>query len=78
MININLGYCLEVKYNKTYAATVMSESVWLLLAIAAAENLELEFAYVNSHMLYGAIELQLNPDIINYNNKIREIAIKIY
>ena len=41
--------------NKTYAGTVMSESVRLLLAIAAAEDLELQSADVSSAFLYGDI-----------------------
>jgi len=38
----------DVYNNKTYAGTVMTESVRLLLAVAAAEDLELESADVNS------------------------------
>jgi len=45
----------DVYNNKTYAGTVMTESVRLLLAIAAAEDLELESADVNSAFLYGEI-----------------------
>jgi hypothetical protein len=43
----------DIYNNKTYAGTVMSESVRLLLAVAAAENLELESADVNLAFLYG-------------------------
>jgi hypothetical protein len=45
----------DLYQNKTYAGTVMSESVRLLLAIAAAEDLELQSADVNSAFLYGEI-----------------------
>jgi hypothetical protein len=45
----------DVYNNKTYAGTVMTESVRLLLAVAAAEDLELESADVNSAFLYGEI-----------------------
>ena len=39
--------------NKTYAGTVMSESVRLLLATAAAEDLELQSADVSSAFYMG-------------------------
>ena len=42
-------------HNKTYAGTVMSESVRMLLAIAAAQDLELQSADVRSAFLYGEI-----------------------
>ena len=45
----------DIYNNKTYAGTVMFESVRLLLAIAAAEDLELQSADVNSAFLYGEI-----------------------
>jgi hypothetical protein len=45
----------DVYNNKPYAGTVMTESVRLLLAIAAAEDMELESADVNSAFLYGEI-----------------------
>ena len=45
----------DIYNNKTYAGTVMTESVRLLLAVAAAEDLELESADVNSAFLYGEI-----------------------
>ena len=45
----------DIFNNKMYAGTVMSESVRLLLDVAAAEILELESAEVNSAFLYGKI-----------------------
>ena len=45
----------DVYNNQTYAGTVMSESVRLLLAVAAAEDLELQSADVSSAFLYGEI-----------------------
>ena len=41
--------------NKTYASHIMTESVRLLLAISADENLEIESADDNSAYLYGEI-----------------------
>ena len=41
--------------NKTYAGTVMSETVRLLLSVAATEDMEIQSLYVKTAFLYGDV-----------------------
>ena len=41
--------------NKTYAGTVMSETVRLMLSVAATENVEIQSLDVKTAFLYGDV-----------------------